>query len=380
MSDNRRLEVKVGLFVVGALALAIVGVLLLGRSKQVFAPRAKLRATFSDVGGLVQGAPVRIAGVNVGTVSQITFVRVRPRPLIRVDLDVSQSAIDLVRADSVARISSQGLLGDKIVEVSAGSTAEPEVESGGEVRTAEAPDLDKMLRQASVVIDDARRVADRVASAVEQFAEAKTVADVRGIAAHLHSLLRATDKGVGLMHALFYDKRTAEDVSRVARELALLSSDIDRGVRHLDAVLAATDHEGKQVINNVSRAARSVGDTAETIERSQVVANLAKASGDLALLTSYMRSGRGTLGALVIDPTVYEQLVQVLGGVGRSRILRALVRYAISRDEEKVVGRVVDEKNVPEVKPPKTQPATTTPRPPAPEPQRAGRPRSSAKR
>ena len=66
-----------------------------------------------------------------------------------------------------------------------------------------------------------------------------------------------------------------------------------------------------------------------------------------------MKAGQGTLGALVVDPTVYEQLVQVLGGVGRSRVLRALVRYAISRDDEKGAARVVDEKNVPEVKAPK---------------------------
>jgi hypothetical protein len=69
-------------------------------------------------------------------------------------------------------------------------------------------------------------------------------------------------------------------------------------------------------------------------------------------MTGYMKSGQGTLGALVVDPTVYEQLVQVLGGVGRSRVLRALVRYAISRDDEKGAARVVDEKNVPEVKTP----------------------------
>jgi hypothetical protein len=102
----------------------------------------------------------------------------------------------------------------------------------------------------------------------------------------------------------------------------------------------------------VSRAAKSVGQTADEIQRSRMVANLSKASGDLAMMTGYMKQGRGTLGALVVDPTVYEQLVQVLGGVGRSRILRALVRYAISRDEEKGAARVVDDKNVPEVKAP----------------------------
>ena len=72
--------------------------------------------------------------------------------------------------------------------------------------------------------------------------------------------------------------------------------------------------------------------------------------------TAELIAGQGTLGALVVDPTVYEQLVQVLGGVGRSRVLRALVRYAISRDDEKGAARVVDDKNVPEVKTPHVDP------------------------
>jgi len=352
MNKDRRLEIKVGLFVIGALVLLGVGVLLLGKSKHVFEQRVQLHATFADVAGLVQGAPVRLSGVNVGTVSQIMFVRAEPRPQIRVDLQISQSALGLVRADSVARISGQGLLGDKIVEVSAGSTASPPIAAGGDIKTATAPDLDKMMRQAAAVLDDTRRVADRAASAVEQFADPKTIAEVRESVVHLHSLLHATDKGNGLAHALFYDKRTANELTRLATNLSQLTEHVDRGVQHLDAVLASTDGDGKQLLNNVSRAAKSVGQTADEIHNSQVIAHLDRASGDLAAMTGYMKAGQGTLGALIVDPTVYEQLVQVLGGVGRSRILRALVRYAISRDDEKGTARVVDEKNVPEVKAP----------------------------
>jgi phospholipid/cholesterol/gamma-HCH transport system substrate-binding protein len=352
MNRDRRLEVKVGLFVVGTLVLGAIGVLLLGKSKHVFEQRVQLHATFADVAGLVQGAPVRLSGVNVGTVSQISFVAAQPRPQIRVDLEVSQSALGLVRADSLARISGQGLLGDKIVEVTAGSSSAAPIANGGDVKTAAAPDMDKMLQQAGAVLDDAKKVADRMAVAVDQFADSKTIAEVKESVVHIHGLLHATEKGDGLAHALFYDKRTADELTRLETNLSQLSAHVDRGVQHLDAVLAATDGDGKQVLNNMSRAAKSVGRTADDIERSQMVANLSKASGDLAAMTDGMRQGKGTLGALVVDPTVYEQLVQVLGGVGRSRVLRALVRYAISRDDEKGAARVVDEKNVPEIKTP----------------------------
>jgi phospholipid/cholesterol/gamma-HCH transport system substrate-binding protein len=353
MSGERRTEIKVGLFVLGLMLAGVVAVVLLGRSKHVFESRVRLHATFPDVAGLVQGAPVRVAGVNVGTVSQIMFVRAKPRPQIRVDLDIKQSALGLVRADSMARISNQGLLGDKIVEVTAGSTAEAPLHAGSDIKTATAPDFDQMLKQAAAVLDDTRRVADRVATAVDQLADPKTIAEVRESVMHIHGLLHATEKGEGLAHALFYDRRTADEQTRLESNLSQLAMHADRGVQHLDAVLAATDGDGRQLFNNVSRAAKSVGTTADQLQRSHLVANLDRATADLVAITGSVRSGQGTLGALVADPTVYEQLVQILGGVGRSRILRALVRYAISRDEERgVAKRVVDEKNVPEVKAP----------------------------
>ena len=69
MDRDRRLEVKVGVFVLATAALAVIAVVLLGKSRHVFEQRATLHATFSDVAGLSQGAPVRVSGVNVGTVS-----------------------------------------------------------------------------------------------------------------------------------------------------------------------------------------------------------------------------------------------------------------------------------------------------------------------
>jgi phospholipid/cholesterol/gamma-HCH transport system substrate-binding protein len=356
MNKDRRLEVKVGLFVLGAVVLGVIAVLLLGSARHVFQPRVKLHAMFHDVAGLVQGAQVRVSGVNVGTVSQIMFVRGKPRPEIQVDLQITRTALGLVRADSVARISAQGLLGDKIVEVSAGSTAAAPVGADGYVTTAQAPDLDKMMQQASAVLDDAKRVADRAAAAVDQFARPSTITELRESVTHIHALLHATERGHGLAHALFYDRRTAGGLARLETRLSTLTEHVDRGVQHLDAVLAATDSDGKQLLNNVSRAARGVAATADEVHRSHLVRNLDQASADLAALTGYMKSGRGTLGALIVDPTVYEQLVTVLGGIGRSRVLRSLVRFAISRDEDKTAGKHVLEKTAPPPKSPPTKP------------------------
>jgi len=363
MNKDRKLEVKVGGFVLGLIAMGIVAVLLLGKSKHVFESRVKLHATFGDVAGLVQGAPVRVSGVNVGTVAQIMFVRADPRPEILVDMQISRSALGLIRADSIATISAQGLLGDKIVEIQAGTNASPEVADGGAVQTGSGPDFDKMMKQAAATLDDVKHVADRAAQTVDTILDPKTVGMIRESMEHIHGLLHATDKGDGLAHALFYDRKTADDLTRIEANLTQLSQHVDESVQHINTVLGSIDGDGRNVLNNVSRAAKSIGDTADSVQKSKIVANLDHASGDLAQMAAYMKTGQGTMGSLIMDPTVYEQLVQVLGGVGRSRVLRALVRYAISRDGEQGVARVVDDKNVPAVKTPKPAKPTNLPLP-----------------
>src|SRR5712692_6144161 len=104
LDSERLLEIKVGSFVLGALAIGIAVVLLLGRERHLLEERATLHAAFKDVEGLHEGAPVRLAGVNVGTVSRVRFAGELGNLLIQVDLEISRRALDRVRQDSVARV------------------------------------------------------------------------------------------------------------------------------------------------------------------------------------------------------------------------------------------------------------------------------------
>jgi phospholipid/cholesterol/gamma-HCH transport system substrate-binding protein len=353
VSDGTRSEIKVGLFVLLTAVAAVIVVFLLGRKRHVWEERVHIHSTFDDVGGLVVGAPVQLAGVNVGIVSSIAFDRTTPRPRIRVDLEIARASLDLIHRDSIARIGAQGLLGDKLVDVSAGTRTEPPIEEGGEVAAAPSSDLQRLIAETTEVMDRVKRVAENLAKLTAGIAEPKTVEHLRGSIASLHQLMEQTVKGPGLMHALFYDPRTAEQLDALLVEARRLVAHVDQGVVRLDQVLGATNAEGRQILNYAARAARAVGDTAEALGRTQTIANVERASADLADVARTVRSGQGTLGALVQDPTVYEQLVTILGGIARSRILRALVRYAIVKDDAKTAQRIVDE-----------PPGHSTPKPP----------------
>jgi phospholipid/cholesterol/gamma-HCH transport system substrate-binding protein len=341
--DERKLELKVGVFVTVLLAAGFGVVLLLGMQRQVFEERVRLHATFDDVAGLRLGAPVWLSGVGVGRVTRIAFARATGRDRVRVDLEIARRDLDRVRTDSVARIGSQGLLGDKIVEIAVGSPAAAAVPAGGDVMTEQPADFDKILAQVSDVLEKGQAVARDAATTMHAIADPRTIADVRGTIASLRRIGRAIENGPGLAHALFYDRSTEHEFRSLEHRLNQLAAHVDDGVQKLDRILATTNEDGRNVLNHVARAARSVGDLSEHVRHAQIVTNLDRASADIADMTTAVRNGQGTLGALINDPSVYEQLVTVLGGVARSRILRALVRYAIKRsDHGRDVGRALE--------------------------------------
>jgi phospholipid/cholesterol/gamma-HCH transport system substrate-binding protein len=337
---SRRTEVKVGLFVIAGITALLAVLLLLGQKRHVFQERVKVYTFFPDVAGLVVGAPVQIAGVNVGSVSNIAFDRSRPVPQIRVDIEITSNSLDLLRGDSIARISSQGLLGDKLIDIIPGSRSASPIVAGGLVPSSPPADFDHLLAEASSVMIKLDRVAANIATLSDELASPRSRANITASLSAIRSLLDATAHGEGLAHALFYDRRTANEFRGIARGVDRLVERVQATVAALQPIFRATDAHGRQVINNISTAAENLGRAAAQIESSRVIANLDRASENLFQVTEQLRSGKGTLGALVQDPTVYEQLVTILGGVARSRVLRALVRFAISSSDTKVARHV----------------------------------------
>ncbi len=338
---DRRLELKVGAFVLLAIVAGLGVVALLGNKHHVFESRVTLHTSFAEVGGLREGAPVWLSGVNVGTVTRVAVGRAGEK-VVRVDVEVARTMLDRIHQDSVATIGSQGLLGDKIIEISIGSTMSPQLEAGSELQTTAPADFNKLMDQAAAILDRAKTVADNAAIATHELADPHTIANFRGAMGSVRALLKQAETGPGLAHALFYDQRTSDQVGELVTQVNRLATRVDSGVKRLDAILDATDGDGKQVINNLSRAAKDVGTVAQSVQRTKMIANLESASGDVALIARNVRSGQGTVGALLVDPTVYEQLVTVLGGVQRSRVLRALVRFAIARDEGRTSSKVIE--------------------------------------
>jgi phospholipid/cholesterol/gamma-HCH transport system substrate-binding protein len=131
-----------------------------------------------------------------------------------------------------------------------------------------------------------------------------TLAQARDVAEHVKS-------GPGLAHSLIYDGDMSENTAGVLNEL------------HRDMVAV---REGNGIAHSVL-----YGDN----DSQHVMSNVNAMSDDLRAIVSGVRQGKGTIGALLVDPSVYEDIKMLVGNVERNEVLRALVRYSIKADEDK---------------------------------------------
>src|SRR5947199_4918438 len=101
-------QVRIGLFLAGAILALVLTVLFLGKSQALFSSRATLYATFQNTSGLVVGSPIRLAGVDVGSVQDIHLDPDPNEKDVTVELKVDESYLGRIREDSVATMASRG--------------------------------------------------------------------------------------------------------------------------------------------------------------------------------------------------------------------------------------------------------------------------------
>jgi len=143
---------RVGVLVVMALVFLSIGVFLIGNKDFLFSSTYRLKAEFQNVAGLNNGAAVRIGGIHQGTVKEIDLPS-QPDGKVTVVMNVKSETRNIIKKDSRASIKTEGLLGDKYVEISFGS---PKAEPIGEDGTIASEMQRDMSEQAQQIADEAR--------------------------------------------------------------------------------------------------------------------------------------------------------------------------------------------------------------------------------
>ncbi len=361
MKRDQRTELRVGIFVVVALVIGGTLALVIGEQRNVFKSKVEFEAYFDEVDGLSPGSPVRIAGVQVGTVRE---VHLRDDGRIHVSFAVIQDAASLVRQDSIASVGNKGLLGDKLLDVTVGS-GEPLAE-GATIQTETPVGIGEYIDRAGGIIREVEATAHNLRIATEPLAEEQFSTDLRETTANLATITRMAANEDGPLAALLSDQDNANRIDTSLANVATASHELAETARTAHRIIGEVErgdgsaHEliyGDQGTRLVSNLADATGEIATALlavregdgmvheviyedSGGELVANLSQMSEDLAAVTADIRAGRGTIGGLVADPSIYEDVKRLVGNLERNEILRALVRYSIREDEAQAPASV----------------------------------------
>lgn len=389
---ERWLQLRVGIFLVVALVLFLGMIYALGARARLFERHVGIHADFTEVGGLAEGATVRLAGVQIGRVTGVHLPG-EPGGKVRVDLTIARRYADRVRGDSIARIETQGLLGDKIVEITVGSAKAPAVRAGAVLASRDPTDITRILDEGASTVKSVAALAESLRTTAESFGQARvaedlsaTLSSTRSLMGRLDRLAGQVEQGRGWAHALLYDEPvalhrldsiiaeaqaildrvqkgqsavgvlTSPESAEAARRLVSLMDRIGRlgdGRVEDQGVLPALlfDPKYRRVLDDLGVTARNLRQISDRLAgghgllgkltaddsaggsfqktREDLDATLA----NLRSITEKLNEGEGTLGALLADPTVYERLVNILDGAQRSFLLRHLLRGLGNRGE-----------------------------------------------
>ncbi len=349
--QGRSTEFRVGIFVSLALVVGSLVVFAIGSRSSMFVSRIDYRAIFANVDGLRPGSPVRMAGIDVGTVDDVHFL---PDGRCEVILRIRESESRFITAESVATIGSKGLLGDKLVDVTPGS-GDP-IPPNGEIPTGAAGGLfaaaGTAMQSAGPAIENVRLFTETLAN--EQFRD-----DLRSIAANIAEITRMVREDDGTIHRLLSDPEMADrvegtlgsvqvatsELAATARNIRSITTEIQRGDGSAHEIIYG--HEATRLISNLADTAGEAATIVRDIRTGDgnahellygdsagdLITNLTEMSADLAAVVAEIRAGRGTLGGFLMDPSIYEDVRRIVGNIERNDILRALVRYSIREDE-----------------------------------------------
>jgi phospholipid/cholesterol/gamma-HCH transport system substrate-binding protein len=284
-SENKR-SVIVGIFVFIGIAILVIGILTLGGQQKKFVKAIHLKAVFDDIGGLQTGNNIWFSGVKIGTVRKINFYG---DSQVEIEMNVEEAVVEFIRKDSKATISSDGLIGNKIIVIYGGTTMAPPVQDGDRLESVMPLDTDKMMETLQVNNENL----------VEITADLKT----------LTSKLAA---GEGIVGAVMTDSLLAQNFKSILVNLERASVNSNRMLTDLNKFTSKLNQEGN-LFNELVTDTTIVTEIKSTMSSLKTSAeNTEKLTNDLNTITEKFNSKDNAIGVFLNDPQFAEDLRSTL--------------------------------------------------------------------
>lgn len=201
---TRKFKIRLGLFVAGGLTLFVLAIFIIGRQKNLFNPVFNLHSTFYNVSGLQVGNNIRFCGINVGTVDRIDIIN---DSTVKVDMLIKKDVKQFIKSDCEVAIGSEGLIGDRLLIITQGSSDAPLAEEGQELGSIEPTETDAIMGSLQVTAANAEVITDQLAE-----------------------IMMKINSGEGTIGRLIQDTTIAENLNQTMRNLKRSSKGLDENM------------------------------------------------------------------------------------------------------------------------------------------------------
>ncbi|MDA8429138.1 MAG: MlaD family protein [Geobacteraceae bacterium] len=319
-------QVRAGIFIFVALLFIAGGVLLMGQKTKMFVAKGKLRVVMDDVAGLKEGAPVWLAGVDVGVVTAIDFMAPQKSNEVNIFLEVDNNALRKIGPDSKITIKTRGLMGEKYVDITPSQQyfATPVTVLHG----TSIMKLDDVVQKAGATFE------------------------------RLNSVVDAITQGKGTLGKLTTDPVLYQNIVKLTGELNALAVTINHGDGSLGKLARSPEPYNRLVtiLNRADQTLQNIQSSDGTLNKliydkslyDKLVALAEKsnqAADDVRELNRKITSKDGTLGMLINDRAFYDKGLSLLTRADNS--LKSVESIVVKvNNGEGSAGRLVNDKEL----------------------------------
>ncbi len=242
--NEKKTELTVGIFVLSGVLLTMIALLVLGGKESLFTSSNRYTTHFDKVDGLVAGAKVTLAGLQIGSVKHVTF-DAKSRDIL-VEFSMDKEYETYIRKDSTAQIVTQGVLGDKYLSLIAGDPSQPLVTNHGEIPQGASKDLSQLFTSSEQLMGKLTSTTENLDRILTSFnrgnrADAffeglahtsKNMGEISGklndelnqiklktLVNHLNSILEKIDQGQGTVGAMINDPGLYDDAKALVGQV-----------------------------------------------------------------------------------------------------------------------------------------------------------------
>jgi phospholipid/cholesterol/gamma-HCH transport system substrate-binding protein len=329
-------ELKIGMLTITAVAIAMVLVFSLTGGKGWFWQRYTLKTRFPNVAGLAAGSPVRVAGLQVGSVKEIQFAGEQ----VDVVFDVNKKVQERITDKSIAFLGSVSLLGSSAVDITPALSGTPIPEYGYVPQGRAKGQFADIAEQASGTIDEVTGLVHDLqgkGSAGKLITDDRLYNELQQFVATAGEMTREIQRGRGTIGKLLKDPKAADSLEASLKNIEDLTRRINAGEGSLGALLK--DDAFAKSLNGATgnlkeltdRLNRGEGTAGKLLTDDALYKRLNDVTGRFDTLVTKLNDGEGTAGQLLKDKQLYENMNGAVGD------LRALITE-IKKDPKKYLN------------------------------------------